>query len=87
MGAQGGTGKDGGWWWREPLGSAFGESGPGKAPQDLSSDKTGSYRNKYERPWNRKSPGNYSKELESALASLCVLGHFAYPLWASVSSL
>lgn len=34
----------------------FGESGEGKAPDSLSSDKTGSYRNKYEIPLTMEDP-------------------------------
>lgn len=34
----------------------FGESGKGKAPDNLSSDKTGSYRNKYEIPLTMEDP-------------------------------
>ena len=64
----------------------FGESGPGKTPAGLSPDKTGSCRSRCERPWGLGTPGNYFRELESVLASLCALVPFGHPLWASLSS-
>lgn len=72
------------WCGREPRALPFGESRTGKAPEALSPDKTD--RNRCEGPWDVEEPGNHSRKLQPVLASLCVLGHFAHLLWASVSS-